>query len=85
MLNNVELLGIAASIVGIVSVLPQMLKVIRTHKTRDISLWMWILINVSTFCWLIHGIIYLSPGVILANIVILPVSLVVTIYKLKYG
>ncbi len=85
MLNNVELLGIAASIVGIISILPQMIKVIKTRKTRDLSLWMWILIDISTLAWLIHGLIYLSPGIILANCIILPTSLVVTIYKIRFG
>ena len=85
MLNNVEILGIVASVVGIVSILPQMIKVIKTRKTHDLSLWMWILIDISTFAWLIHGFIYLSPGIILANCIILPTSLIVTIYKLKFG
>ena len=85
MLNNVELLGIVASIVGIISILPQMIKVIKTRKTRDLSLWMWILIDISTLAWLIHGFIYLSPGVILANAIILPTSLVITIYKIRLG
>lgn len=84
MLNNVELLGIVASVVGIVSILPQMIKVIKTRKTHDLSLWMWVLIDISTFAWLIHGFIYLSPGIILANSIILPTSLIVTIYKLKF-
>ena len=85
MLNNIELIGIAASIIGIVSILPQLIKVIRTHKTRDLSLWMWVLIDISTFAWLVHGFIYLSPGIILANSIILPTSLVITIYKVRFG
>lgn len=85
MLSNVEILGIVASIAGIISVLPQMIKVIRTRKTHDLSLWMWMLIDISTFAWLAHGLIYLSPGIILANSIILPTSLVITIYKLRLG
>jgi MtN3 and saliva related transmembrane protein len=85
MLNKVEILGIVASIVGITSILPQMIKVISTRKTRDLSLWMWVLVCISTFAWLIHGIIYLSPAIILSNSIILPTSLVITIYKIKFG
>lgn len=80
-----QIVGFAATLIGVVSTLPQLIKTLRTRSTTDISLWMWLLIDISVFCWLIHGLVFTDWPIIISNSLILPSSLVITAYKLKYG
>ena len=49
----------------------QLLKIIKTKETKDISLWMYIVITIGVVCWLIYGILLKEIPIIIANVLTL--------------
>ncbi len=80
----ITLLGFAAAILTTSSFVPQIIKVMRTKSTNDISLWMYVVLCTGVFLWLIYGIFINSLPVILANAVTLALGMTVLLYKIKY-
>ncbi len=78
-----ELLGFIAGFCTTLSLVPQVIKVIKTRQTRDIALGMYVLMVVGVFFWLLYGVSTRAVSVIVANSVTLVLSLIVLIYKLR--
>ena len=64
------MIGYIAGIIGILSFIPQIIKLLRTRKSEDISLLMMIFIGISVFLWIIYGITISSGPVIYINIIL---------------
>ena len=60
-------IGYIAAILTTLSYLPQVMRVILTRQTRDISRNMYILQGVGVFLWLSYGISLSNLPIILAN------------------
>lgn len=78
------IVGLLAAILTTSSFIPQALKIIRTRSTRDISLWMYIVLTTGTLCWLIYGILLLQAPLILANTIGFSLTFTILILKIKY-
>lgn len=65
--------------------IPQALKTYRTRQTKDISLWMYILLITGVALWLTYGILNTDWPVILANgvtlLLVIPILILKIIYK----
>jgi MtN3 and saliva related transmembrane protein len=83
-MDSVTLLGLLAGAGTTFGFLPQLVKIIQTKSTRDISLWMYVVITTGILLWLIYGLIIGSVPVIAANSVTLVISATILILKLKY-
>ncbi|MFH1181180.1 MAG: SemiSWEET transporter [bacterium] len=79
-----ELIGYAASILGLLAFLPQAIKIWRTKETKDISLGMYIMFWLGVALWLAYGIFLKSFPIILVNAVVLALASVIMILKIKY-
>ncbi|TGN18481.1 SemiSWEET transporter [Leptospira idonii] len=77
------LLGYFAAVFTTLSFLPQVLRVILTKQTRDISRNMYILLGVGVFLWLIYGFSKSDLPIILANAFTLIFVLIILYYKLQ--
>jgi len=66
-MDYVEVIGLIAAAMGGVSLFPQVLKVLRTKSTKDISREMFLLLTCSIFLWLIYGILLNNIPIIIAN------------------
>ncbi len=62
---------------------PQALKVYKTKHTKDISFWMFLLLNFGLVLWLTYGLLILSFPIILANAVTIVMSLYILSVKIK--
>lgn len=80
----VEIIGFAAGTLTTISFLPQVLKIVRTRHTRDISLGMFAMLGTGIFLWLVYGILIGSLPVILANAISFILTLIIVIFKVKY-
>ncbi|NPV39577.1 hypothetical protein BREVNS_2085 [Brevinematales bacterium NS] len=78
-----EFLGFIAGFCTTLSLVPQVIKVIRTRQTRDIALGMYVLMVIGVFFWLLYGLSTKSPSVIVANSITLVLSLIILVYKLR--
>ena len=80
----VELIGYTAATLTTAAFLPQLLMVMKTKSTRDISLGMFLMFSIGVFCWLIYGLMIQSVPVVAANTVVFVLATVILGYKLRY-
>jgi len=66
-MDYIDVIGLTAGALGGLSLFPQVLKVLRTKSTKDISREMFLLLATSIFLWLIYGILLNNFPIILAN------------------
>ncbi|MCX7882158.1 MAG: SemiSWEET transporter [Brevinematales bacterium] len=78
-----EILGFIAGFCTTLSLVPQVIKVIRTRQTRDIALGMYILMVIGVFFWLLYGLSTRAISVIVSNSITFVLSFTVLVYKLR--
>ena len=66
-MDYVEIIGLTAAAMGGISLFPQVLKVLQTKSTKDISREMFLLLGGSIFLWLIYGILLNNLPIMIAN------------------
>jgi MtN3 and saliva related transmembrane protein len=76
-----ENIGFLAAILTTFSFLPQAVLTLRTRKTDEISLIMYLMLNLGIMCWLIYGVVQDDLALILANSVTLLFSLPILVVK----
>ncbi len=54
---NTELIGIAAGAFTTLSFVPQVIQVVKTKSTKDISLPMFLMFTIGIFLWLVYGLL----------------------------
>lgn len=85
MIMNIAIfVGVAASICTTLSFLPQLIKMIRTKKTGDISYFMLIILFVGGGLWIGYGIIKDDWIIIISNSVSTLINIVSGIFSIKY-
>ena len=83
-MNYITLIGFSAALLTTVSFIPQMVKVIKTKSTEDISLVMFACLSVGILMWLLYGILINSIPMMIANTISFIFNLIILTYKLKY-
>ena len=69
---SVGLTGVLASVVGVTSIVPQTIHVVRAADLSAVSRPTYAMICASTFLWSIYGVALGDPIVIVSNLAILP-------------
>ncbi|MBE7410538.1 MAG: SemiSWEET transporter [Leptospiraceae bacterium] len=77
------LIGYIAGLLTTIAFVPQMLKVILTRKTTDVSRNMYIVLILGISCWIYYGVLHKELPIIISNVFVLIFSLIILIYKLK--
>ena len=85
-MNNiiVELVGYVSAVLTTAAYIPQALRTIRTKKTHDISLNMYILMFTGVSGWLAYGFFLKSIPMLIANSITLCLIFTIIILKIKY-
>jgi MtN3 and saliva related transmembrane protein len=78
-------IGLVAGVCTTCSFLPQVIKTIRTRRTRDISLGMYAALSLGLFLWLVYGLFLKDMPLILTNSISLSLALVVLGLKIRHG
>jgi len=84
-INWITLIGLMGAACTTIAGLPQVIKILKTKRTRDISLLMYIVLIVGLFLWLIYGLAIKDLPLIVANTITFSLAAVVLILKLKHG
>ncbi len=79
------LIGLTAAICTTSSFLPQVIKILRSKRTKDVSLLMYAILTTGLFLWLVYGFILKDFPLILANTISLTLSLCVLLLKIRHG
>ena len=80
-----EAVGLFAGAMTTFSFLPQVAKILKTKETKDLSLWMYVVLTTGIASWVFYGFLIGSLPVIIANVVTLVFSSAVLAMKLRYG
>ena len=81
----VEFIGYAAASISALIFLPQVFKTVKTKNTKDLSLSSFVLITLNNSLWFTYGMLTSDIAIILSQLFLLPMGLIILIFKLKYG
>lgn len=81
----IEILGIVAGICTTSAVIPQLKKALKTKKTMDVSIKMFIVLVIGFVLWIIYGVHQQDFPIILTNGVSLALNSLMILLILKYG
>lgn len=84
-MNTIDWIGSAAAILTTSAFIPQVLKVLRTRHTADISLGMYALFTLGVALWLTYGILLGAWPIIVANGITLLLAGTVLTMKVRLG
>lgn len=79
-----NIIGMIAGLLTTLSFLPQVVKTLKTHSTKDLSLTMYTLFTCGVLMWLIYGIGLRQLPIIIANSVTLILAFLLLFAKIKY-
>ncbi len=79
------MIGLIAATCTTCSFLPQVIKIVRSKRTRDVSLLMYAVLSTGLFLWLVYGFILKDIPLIVANSISLTLSLCVLALKIRHG
>jgi MtN3 and saliva related transmembrane protein len=82
-MNLITIIGLIAAICTTISFIPQVIKVVKTRGTKDISLLMYIIMTTGLLLWLIYGLMICNWPIILANAISSILAIIVLIFKIK--
>ena len=81
----IQILGLVAGAFTVFASLPQIIKIIKTKQTKDISLPMYIILSFGILLWIIYGIIPSQASILITNIVFEIFNLTILFLKIKHG
>lgn len=84
-MDSIDLLGYAAGILVVVSLLPQAMKSWKTKSTKDISLARYLIYIAGLILWIAYALIINNGPVALMNGVGLLLALLILWLKIRHG
>lgn len=77
-------IGLLGATLTTFSSIPQVLKIFKTKRTKDISLITYLMLNIGILSWLIYGVLINDIPLILANTISLIFVSIILIFKIIY-
>lgn len=84
-MDAISVLGYVAGGFVVGASFPQILKIIKSKKANDISLPMYIALNIGVFLWIVYGFITHQPAIIITNVVFQIFNLTILYLKIRHG
>ena len=82
--NHIEIVGLSAGICTSVSLLPQLLKLLRHKKAEDISLFYLIILFIGLGLWIWYGILREDIPIVVTNGFSLVINGIIIVVGLHY-
>ncbi len=83
-LQWIDYLGLFGAFLSSVTFLPQVYKAWKTKSVGDLSVWMVLILLANVSTWLIYGIVKDDLAIIIANSIILALSLTMLYFKFSF-
>ncbi len=84
-MNWITVMGFIAGMCTTSAFLPQVVKIFRTRKTEDISLFMYIILTAGILLWMIYGSLNGDIPLVLANGITFIFASSILVLKLRHG
>ena len=81
----IQILGLVAGGIIVFSSLPQIVKIIRSKKTADISFQTYLLLSIGVFLWVVYGLTTNQIAILLPNVIFLIFNLIILYLKIRHG
>ena len=81
---STELIGIAAGICTAISLLPQLIKIIREKEARNISLFYLVILLAGLALWVWYGILREDLPIIATNVTSIVLNVAIIILGIRY-
>lgn len=78
-----ELIGVTAGLLTLITYIPQSVKTLKTRKTDDLSLTTYILLVMSAFLWVVYGLGSRLPAIWVTNSIVGGLGILILVLKLK--
>ncbi len=79
-----DYLGYIGVVTGSLTFVPQVYMAWKTRSVGDLSLWMILILLLNVIIWLVYGVTGKDKAMILANSIILVLSLLMLYFKLTF-
>jgi len=83
-LNWIDYLGLFGAFLSSITFLPQVYKAWKTRSVGDLSIWMILILLANVSTWLIYGIVKNDFAIMIANSIILSLSLLMLFFKFRF-
>ena len=83
-MDNISLLGLIGGSITSFGSIPQIIKMIKTHQTRDLSWYMIFLWIIGIFLTLVYGILINQLPIIITSTVSMILTMIITTLKTYY-
>lgn len=80
----IDIIGIIAGILLIISLIPQLIKIVSSKSSKDISIFMFIILLVSEILWIVYGVLKIDLQLIITNGITSIITLLIIICSLYY-
>jgi len=80
----VEAIGYLGSLLSCITFVPQVYLTWQSHSAKDLSLLMILIVNFSCIVWLTYAYLIKSKPVLIANTIVLILSLMLLYFKLTF-
>ncbi len=80
----IDYLGLVGVVTGSLTFVPQVYKAWKSRSVGDLSIWMILILLLNVTIWLVYGIAKNDFAMILANSIILSLSLLMLYFKLTF-
>lgn len=84
-LQWIDYLGLVGAFLSSVTFVPQVYQAWKTKSVGDLSIWMILILLANVSTWLVYGLVKQDIAIIIANSIILALSLLMLIFKLSFG
>ena len=81
----IDYLGIFGTFLSSITFLPQVYKAWKTRSVGDLSAWMLLILMGNVTTWLVYGILKSDLSLILANGIIMALTLLMAYMKVRFG
>ena len=79
-----EIIGYVACAICIFSVTPQLIQVIQTNSTHDLSFYSIILLMLNSIFWIWYGVLISDIPIILTDVLLISQQIIIFTYKIKH-
>lgn len=83
-MNTVTIVGLVASVCTGLSLVPQLIKLIKEKKASDISVYMLVILFAGVGCWVVYGFLKKDWIIIISNSFSFVINMALTILTIKY-
>jgi len=81
----IDVIGYLAGVLGLISLIPQIAKSLKTKSTGDLSFGMYLIYSISVVLWLVYGYLLGSMPMMVINSILFILCLIIIYLEIKYG